>query len=167
MVRVTEIRKIAFIGDYLPRKCGIATFTSDLCRAVAGQYPSVDCTVGAVNDVVEGYAYPPEVRFEFSEQDLDSYRRAADFLNFSNADVICLQHEYGLYGGSAGRHILALLARPADADRDHTAYRAPRAHGRPSARNAWVGRSLVAAGRDVPAWSDLLNGHLRRARTED
>ncbi len=109
MVRVTEIRKIAFIGDYLPRKCGIATFTSDLCRAVAGQYPSVDCTVGAVNDVAEGYDYPPEVRFEFSQQDLDSYRRAADFLNFSNADVVCLQHEYGLYGGPAGRHILALL----------------------------------------------------------
>ena len=85
MVRITEIRKIALIGDYLPRKCGIATFTADLCRAVAGQYPSVDCTVGAVNDVAEGYNYPPEVRFEFSQQDLDSYRRAADFLNFSNA----------------------------------------------------------------------------------
>ena len=109
MVRITEIRKLALIGDYLPRKCGIATFTADLCRAVAGQYPSVDCTVGAVNDVAEGYDYPPEVRFEFSQQDLDSYRRAADFLNFSNADVVCLQHEYGLYGGPAGRHILALL----------------------------------------------------------
>ncbi len=64
---------------------------------------------GAVNDVAEGYDYPPEVRFEFSQQELDSYRRAADFLNFSNADVVCLQHEYGLYGGPAGRHILALL----------------------------------------------------------
>ena len=85
MVRVTEIRKIALIGDYLPRKCGIATFTGDLRRAVAGQYPTVDCTVGAVNDVAEGYNYPPEVRFEFPQQDLDSYRRAADFLNFSNA----------------------------------------------------------------------------------
>jgi glycosyltransferase involved in cell wall biosynthesis len=109
MVRITEIRKIALIGDYLPRKCGIATFTGDLCQALAGQYPSVDCTVGAVNDVVEGYDYPPEVRFEFFQQDLDSYRRAADFLNFSNADVVCLQHEYGIYGGSAGRHILAML----------------------------------------------------------
>src|SRR5210317_1907442 len=109
MVRITEIRKIALIGDYLPRKCGIATFTSDLCHALAGQYPEVDCTVGAVNDVAKGYDYPPEVRFEFSQQDLDSYRRAADFLNFSNVDVVCLQHEYGLYGGPAGRHILALL----------------------------------------------------------
>ena len=90
MVRIAEIRKIALIGDYLPRKCGIATFTTDLCRAVAGQYPSVDCIVGAVNDVAEGYDYPPEVRFEFSQQDLDSYRRAADFLNFSNADVVTI-----------------------------------------------------------------------------
>lgn len=109
MVRITEIRKIAFVGDYPPRKCGIATFTSDLCRAVAGQYPTVGCTVGAVNDVEDGYDYPPEVRFEFSQQDLDSYRRAADFINFSDADVVCLQHEYGLFGGPAGRHILALL----------------------------------------------------------
>ena len=109
MVRVSEIRKLALIGDYPPRKCGIATFTSDLFHAVADEYPSVDRTVVPVNDVDEGYEYPPEVSFEFSQQDLDSYRRAADFLNFSNADVVCLQHEYGLYGGPAGRHILALL----------------------------------------------------------
>ena len=109
MARDAEIRKLALIGDYLPRKCGIATFTSDLCRAVASQYPSVDCMVVPVNDVAEGYDYPSEVRFEFSQQDLDSYRRAADFLNFGNVDVVCLQHEYGIYGGSAGRYILALL----------------------------------------------------------
>ena len=66
---------------------------------MAGEYPSVDCTVVPVTDIDVGYDYPPEVSFEFSQQDLDSYRRAADFLNFSNADVVCLQHEYGLYGG--------------------------------------------------------------------
>ena len=109
MVRITEIRKLGFIGDYLPRKCGIATFTSDLCGAVTSQYPSVDCVVVPVNDEPEGYDYPPEVRFEFSQQDLDSYRRAADFLNFSNVDLACLQHEFGIYGGQAGRNILALL----------------------------------------------------------
>jgi glycosyltransferase involved in cell wall biosynthesis len=109
MVHVSEIRKLAMIGDYMPRKCGIATFTSELYRAVVDQYPSVDCTVVPVNDVVEGYDYPAEVRFEFYQQDFDSYRRAADFLNFGNVDVVCLQHEYGIYGGSAGRHILALL----------------------------------------------------------
>ena len=109
MVRTLEIRKVAFIGDYVPRKCGIATFTADLRTAVVSQYPSTECIVVPVNDVPQGYEYPPEVRFEFLEQDLDSYRRAADFLNFSNADVVSLQHEYGIFGGPAGRHILGLL----------------------------------------------------------
>ncbi|MBA3481379.1 MAG: glycosyltransferase, partial [Pirellulales bacterium] len=109
MPRITDFRKLGFIGDYLPRKCGIATFTADLCSAVASQYRSVDCSVVPVNDIAEGYDYPPEVHFEFNQQDLDSYRRAADFLNFSNVDIVCLQHEYGIYGGQAGRHVLALL----------------------------------------------------------
>jgi glycosyltransferase involved in cell wall biosynthesis len=109
MVRNTDVRKIGFIGDYLPRKCGIATFTTDLRGAVASQYKAVDCSVVPVNDIAEGYDYPPEVQFEIAQQDLDSYRQAADFLNFSNVDVVCLQHEYGIYGGQAGRHILALL----------------------------------------------------------
>ena len=105
----SEIHKIAFVGDYLPRKCGIATFTNDMYASVAGQYPESDCFVVPVNDLREGYYYPPEVRFEIDEQDLDSYLRAADFLNFSNTDVVCLQHEYGIYGGTAGSHILGLL----------------------------------------------------------
>lgn len=109
MARTLEIRKLAFIGDYPPRRCGIATFTSDLHNAIASQYPDTDCIVVPMNDVPQGYDYPPEVRFEFLEQDLDSYRRAADFLNFSNTDLVSLQHEYGIYGGPAGRHILGLL----------------------------------------------------------
>ena len=75
-----DIHKIAFVGDYLPRKCGIATFTLDLRNAVASQYPDVDCVVVPVDDVEGGYDYPPEVRFEIQEQELASYRRAADFL---------------------------------------------------------------------------------------
>ncbi len=102
-------QRIAFLGDYLPRLCGIATFTHDLSEAVASASPSTDCFVGAVNDRVEGYDYPQRVRFELLEKDLDSYRRAADFLNFSNADVLCVQHEFGIYGGQAGSHLLALL----------------------------------------------------------
>jgi len=109
MVHNSELRKIAFIGDYLPRKCGIATFTSDIRRAVAQKYPETDCIVAPVDDVEGGYDYPPEVRFEFPEQDLDAYRRTAHFLNFSNVDVVCLQHEFGIFGGPAGGHILALL----------------------------------------------------------
>ena len=101
--------RIAFLGDYLPRLCGIATFTHDLCEAVAAAAPEADCFVGAVNDRAEGYDYPKRVRIELQEKDLDSYRRAADYLNFNNADVLCVQHEFGIYGGPAGSHVLALL----------------------------------------------------------
>ena len=101
--------RIAFLGGYLPRLCGIATFTHDLCEAVAGVASGSDCFAGAVNDRPEGYAYPQRVRFELDQMDLDSYRRAADFLNFSNAEVLSVQHEFGIYGGPAGSHLLALL----------------------------------------------------------
>jgi len=109
VTRRSEIRKIAFVGDYLPRKCGIATFTHDMHASVAARYPDAECFVIPVNDRPEGYDYPPEVRFEIAEQNLESYLRAADFLNFANTDVVCLQHEYGIYGGTAGSHVLGLL----------------------------------------------------------
>lgn len=108
-MRQSEIRKIAFVGDYLPRKCGIATFTHDMHASVAGRFPDTECFVVPVNDRPEGYDYPPEVRFEIDEPDLESYRRAADFLNFANTDVVCLQHEYGIFGGAAGGHVLGLV----------------------------------------------------------
>lgn len=101
--------RIAFVGGYEPRRCGIATFTHDVCEAVAQAVPTAECIAGAVNDRAQGYKYPPRVRFEMLEKDLDSYRRAADFLNFNNTDVLCVQHEFGIYGGSAGSHLLALL----------------------------------------------------------
>jgi glycosyltransferase involved in cell wall biosynthesis len=105
----SEIRKIAFLGDYLPRKCGIATFTSDVLSAVAAEHPQSQCFAVPVNDVPGGYEYPKEVRFEIEEQDLPSYLRAADFLNISNADLVSVQHEFGIFGGPAGSHLLALL----------------------------------------------------------
>jgi len=105
----SKIRKIAFVGDHLPRKCGIATFTSDLLAAVAAAHPQSQCFSVSVNDIQGGYEYPEVVRFEIDEQDLSSYLRAADFLNISNVDIVCLQHEFGIFGGPAGGHILALL----------------------------------------------------------
>jgi glycosyltransferase involved in cell wall biosynthesis len=109
-MRVSDaIRKIAFLGDYLPRKCGIATFTTDVRCSVAAQFPDIQCLVVPVNDRVEGYNYPAEVRFEIAEQELSSYHRAADFLNITDVDVLCLQHEFGIFGGPAGSHILAML----------------------------------------------------------
>src|SRR5690606_20077764 len=109
MVSKTEVRKLAFIGDYPPRQCGIATYTYDLRHAVTSRYPQCEGTVVSVDNIPGGYDYPPEVRFQIPEQDLEAYRRAADFLNFNDIDVVCLQHEFGIYGGPAGSHILALL----------------------------------------------------------
>src|SRR3984957_14763834 len=109
MQQTSKILKIAFVGDHLPRKCGIATFTSDLLSAVAGVYPKTQCFAVSVNDIPGGYEYPEVVRFEIEEQDLSSYLRAADFLNISNVDIVCLQHEFGIFGGPAGSHILAFL----------------------------------------------------------
>src|SRR5216684_3980406 len=109
MKEYSKVRKIAFVGDYLPRKCGIATFTSDLLTSVAAAHPQSQCLAVAVTDIKGIYKYPEVVRFEIEEQDLPSYLRAADFLNISNVDVVCLQHEFGIFGGPAGGHILALL----------------------------------------------------------
>ena len=104
-----KIKKVAFVGNYLPRKCGIATFTSDLLTAVTARYPQTQCFAVPVNDVGEGYEYPGVVRFEIEEQNLSSYQRAADFINISNVDLVCLQHEFGIFGGPAGSHLRALL----------------------------------------------------------
>src|SRR3954449_9195327 len=109
MKSTSKVRKIAFVGDHLPRKCGIATFTTDLLAAVAAGHPQSECLAVSVNDIPGGYEYPDVVRFEIDEQDLSSYLRAADFLNINNVDIVCLQHEFGIYGGAAGGHILALL----------------------------------------------------------
>lgn len=105
----STIKRIAFVGNYLPRKCGIATFTTDLCEAIASEHPTTTCFAIPVNDTESGYNYPSRVRFELLEKDIDSYRRAADFLNINNVDAVCIQHEYGIFGGPVGSHILALM----------------------------------------------------------
>ncbi len=103
--------KVAFIGTYPPRRCGIATFTHDLrAAAVAVARCGADaCPVVALNDSVEHHAYPPEVVFQISAPDLLDYERAAEFLNRSDVDLVSVQHEFGIFGGSAGGHVLALL----------------------------------------------------------
>src|SRR5579862_8368163 len=109
--RPTLPSRVAIIGNYLPRKCGIATFTTDLCDAIHAEYGSTELLALPVNDTPEGYSYPARIRFELSQDDLTSYTKAADFLNFSNIDLVCLQHEYGIFGGPAGAHVLELLRR--------------------------------------------------------
>src|SRR5260370_14114881 len=109
--RAARPKRIVAIGNYLLRHCGIATFTTDLCDAIHAEYRATELLALPVNDPAEGYRYPPRVRFELSQDSLASYRQAADFLNFSNIDLVCLQHEYGIFGGPAGGHILELLRR--------------------------------------------------------
>jgi glycosyltransferase involved in cell wall biosynthesis len=101
--------RIAVIGNHLPRQCGIATFTTDLCAAIASEYGTARLLALPVNDTEEGYDYPARVRWSLSQDELKSYQEAAEFLNFNNIDMVCLQHEYGIFGGPAGSHILQLL----------------------------------------------------------
>ena len=103
--------RIAFVGNYLPRECGIATFTTDLCNALTAEYGDGRLFAIPVNDPDSRYDYPDQVRLEITQEDLASYERAAEFLNFNGNDLVCLQHEYGIFGGAAGRYILALLRR--------------------------------------------------------
>ncbi|MCK5612129.1 glycosyl transferase family 1, partial [Candidatus Pacearchaeota archaeon] len=98
---------IAFVGSYLPRACGIATFTHDLAEAVAKQTgKSQSVIVTALNDRPGVYAYPDRVKFEIRQDYLSDYSLAADFINSSRADVISLQHEYGIFGGGWGSYLL-------------------------------------------------------------
>jgi len=101
--------RIAVIGNHLPRQCGIATFTTDLCDAIAAEYGAAQLLVVAINDGHSSYSYPQRVRFEITEGNIESYRSAADFLNSRNVDLVCLQHEYGIFGGKSGNHIMELL----------------------------------------------------------
>jgi len=101
--------RIAVIGNYLPRQCGIATFTTDLCEAISAEYGTARLLALPVNDTEQGYDYPARVRWSLAQDDLKAYQEAAEFLNFNNIDMVCLQHEYGIFGGEAGSHILHLL----------------------------------------------------------
>ncbi len=107
--QTSPLRQIAVIGTYLPRRCGIATFSADFCEALALRLPDTNIFAIAINDGEENYAYPERVRFEIAEQDIASYQRAADFLNTNGVDMVILQHEYGIFGGPSGSHVLELL----------------------------------------------------------
>ncbi len=88
MGRARDDIAVAMIGNHLPRRCGIATFTSDLSSALAAEFPELECFVLAMNDADRQHAYPARVRFELAESDVASYRRAADFLNVNAVDVV-------------------------------------------------------------------------------
>ncbi len=102
------VKSVALIGSYLPRQCGIATFTADLAAAITTNDPNIDCSIVAMNDRQEGYEYSESVRFQIDQDRLNEYDLTADFLNMRNMDVVCLQHEFGIFGGLRGSFILEL-----------------------------------------------------------
>ena len=103
-------KSIAVIGNYVPRRCGIATFTHDLCEALAREQTNGNSVIAlAMDDVEAGYNYPERVKFEIRDSIPADYLRAAEFLNISKIDVAILQHEFGIFGGLAGAHVFGLL----------------------------------------------------------
>lgn len=108
---MVALNRVAFIGNSLPRRCGIATFTTDLQHAVAASRPDLETVVVAMTDHGQAYDYPSTVGFQINDDQPEDYIRAAEFLNDGRFEVVSLQHEFGIFGGDSGRHILALLSR--------------------------------------------------------
>ena len=109
---MTQLRRLAFIGNSLPRRCGIATFTTDLQQAIAASCRAAwRPAIVAMTDHGHAYDYPPVVRLQINDDRMEDYVRAADFLNAGQFEVVSLQHEFGIFGGEAGGHIMALLSR--------------------------------------------------------
>ncbi|MFA7659211.1 MAG: glycosyltransferase family 4 protein [Candidatus Gastranaerophilaceae bacterium] len=105
-----NIGKIAVIGNYLPRQCGIATFTTDLSQSLARELTIEDNLINvAMDDIPEGYKYPPQVKFRVRQNVQSDYFWAADYLNANQYDAAIVQHEYGIYGGEDGSHILQMI----------------------------------------------------------
>ena len=105
------LNRLAFIGNSLPRRCGIATFTTDLQQAVSMSARSVETCIVAMTDNGNVYDYPRAVSLQLHDQRIEDYQHAAVFLNSGAFDVVCLQHEFGIFGGDEGDHVLALLSR--------------------------------------------------------
>ncbi len=108
---MSALRRVAFIGNHLPRRCGIATFTHDLHQSVSAVRPQIDSCVVAITDPGQTYAYPSAVRFHIHEAAIGEYIQTANSLNKSRVDVVCLQHEFGIFGGAAGGHVIELISR--------------------------------------------------------
>ena len=108
---ISRVQHIALIGNFLPRKCGIATYTTDTYRALTDRFPDLRVDVYAMDDHPGRYSYPAEVTASIAQDDRLAYHDAARAIEASGAQAVWLQHEYGIFGGAAGEHILALLDR--------------------------------------------------------
>src|ERR1700726_3185911 len=107
---MTPLRRIAVICNSLSRSCGIATFTTDLQKAISTSRANLETCILAMTDRGQAYDYPSSVALQIKDGNIEEYKRAADFLNAGRFDTVCLQHEFGIFGGEAGAHILVLLS---------------------------------------------------------
>lgn len=108
--KIKNIGKIAVIGNYLPRQCGIATFTTDLSQSIRKELLIEENLINvAMDDIPEGYNYPPQVKFRIRQNVQSDYFWAADYLNANQYDAVIVQHEYGIFGGEDGSHILQMI----------------------------------------------------------
>src|SRR5688500_12042716 len=102
--------RIAFVGTYPPRRCGIATFTRDLAEGIHAASEQVRPMVVALTDAGGPYEYPPEVEYEIRQGTKGDYARAAELVNYKDVRWVSLQHEYGIFGGDDGAYILDFLS---------------------------------------------------------
>lgn len=109
MRSTARLRRVVLIGSFPPRRCGIATFTSDVHEALKTAAPDLDCQVVAMTDEGGDYAYGPDVMFAVHQNRLADYLEGARRINEAAPDVVCVQHEFGLFGGSAGEHLMLML----------------------------------------------------------
>jgi glycosyltransferase involved in cell wall biosynthesis len=105
------VSRIALIGNALPRQCGLATYTSHVLGALRERYPALDVDFYAMNDPGAVYDYPPSVTGVIRQDEIGDYRRAADAIAAGGAEIAWVQHEFGIFGGPAGLHLLELLER--------------------------------------------------------
>lgn len=101
--------KVIYVSSYIPRKCGIATFTKDLTNDINQLNPYALAEIMALNKNGEDLSYPWETKYKINQEELISFLQAAEYINQSSADIICLQHEFGLFGGKCGEFVLPFI----------------------------------------------------------
>ncbi len=101
---------VAFVGSYVPRRCGIATFTRDMAMHTAAASEGASSMVVAMTDPGGEYEYPPEVKYEIRQGVKADYARAAEYVSYSGAKIVSLQHEFGIFGGDDGAYVLEFLS---------------------------------------------------------
>lgn len=111
LARQERVVRVIYVGSYIPRECGIATFTKDLTTAINVLNPLCLSEIMAIDENGMTRDYPWEVKYKIHQEELDSYLQAADYINQSSADVIHIQHEFGIFGGEFGKYIIPFMER--------------------------------------------------------